>query len=80
MLFEIFYISLMTKLFGNNAFINISSYYILMLVAFLISNKLTEESKIIKIGGYINIGLWIVIFVIFTKYPLDSLIFIDPSK
>lgn len=80
MLFEILYISLMTKIFGTNSFINISSYYILMLVAFIISYYLNIDNKVIKIGGYINIALWIIIFFYFTSYPLDSLIFIDPSK
>ena len=80
MLFEILYISLITKIIGSNTFINVSSYYILMLVAFFISYHLDENNKIIKIGGYINIALWIIIFIIFTNYPLDSSIFIDPSK
>ena len=70
----------MTKIFGTNSFINISSYYILMLVAFIISYYLNIDNKVIKIGGYINIALWIIIFFYFTSYPLDSLIFIDPSK
>lgn len=80
MLFEILYISLFTKLFGSNTFINVSSYYILILVSFIISSKLKEENVIIKIGGYINIVLWLLAFIVFTNYPLDSLIFINPSK
>ena len=80
MLFEIFYISIMTHLFGINSFINISSYYILMFISYIISFNLDENNKVIKIGGYINILIWIFIFIYFTYHPLDSLIFIDPSK
>lgn len=80
MLFEIAYVSIMTKIFGSNAFINISSYYINILIAFLISYYLKKESKIIKIGGYINIFLWLIVFFYFTSYPIDSYIFIDPLK
>jgi hypothetical protein len=80
MLFEIVYVSIMTKIFGSNAFINISSYYINILIAFLISYYLKKESKIIKIGGYINIFLWLIVFFYFTSYPIDSYIFIDPLK
>ena len=80
MLFEIVYISIMTKIFGSSAFINISSYYINILIAFIISYHLNKENIIIKIGGYINIALWILVFFYFTSYPLNSYIFIDPLK
>lgn len=80
MLFEIVYISIMTKIFGINTFINISSYYILMLISYIISFKLNNDSKVIKIGGYINILLWVIAFFYFTYYPLNTNIFIDPSK
>ena len=67
MLFEIVYITITSKLFGNIAFVNVSSYYILILVAFIISYYLDSNNKIIKIGGYINIFVWILLFIIFTS-------------
>lgn len=79
MLFEIAYISLIMKLFGNVTFLNVSSYYILILLAYIISYKLNENSKIIYYGGYINIFLWLVAFCVFSYNPIDSYIFIDPS-
>lgn len=80
MFFEIFYISIMTHLFGINTFINVSSYYILILISYLISLKLDQNNKVITVGGFINLAVWIIIFIYFTYNPLDSLIFIDPSK
>lgn len=80
MLFELVYITLMTKIFGNNSFINISSYYILMLVGYFISYYLKEENKIILIGGYINIFLWLLAFAIFSYIPPKNRIFIDPTQ
>ncbi len=80
MFFEITFISIITNIIGINAFINISSYYILILISYFISLAINKENKIIKYGGYLNIILWIIAFVIFTYNPLDSLIFIDPLK
>ena len=80
MLFEITYISIMTKIFGINTIINVSSYYILMLIAFILSYKINTNSKVFKYGGYLNIFLWLVLFSIYTYKPLDTNIFIDPSK
>ena len=79
MLFEILYISIMTKILGINTFINVSSYYILILVAYLISYYLKDENKYIKIGGYINIFIWLIAFCVFTYLPPDNQIFINPS-
>ena len=79
MFFEIFYISLITHLFGIVTFINLSSYYILILVGYIISLKL-DDTKVIRIGGFINIFMWLIFFAYFTYYPLDSLIFLDPLK
>ena len=79
MLFEIVYIILMTRIFGNNSFINISSYYLLMLASYIISYKLKEENKIILYGGYINIFMWLIAFSIFSYYPLKSEVFKDPE-
>ena len=78
MLFEILFISLIIHLFGIVTIINLSSYYLLILLAFFLSFKLKEESKIIKYGGYINIILWLIAFSYFTYSPLNSNIFIDP--
>ena len=80
MLFEITYISIMTKIFGINTIINVSSYYILMLIAFILSYKINTNSKVFKYGGYLNIFLWLILFSIYTYKPLDTSIFIDPSK
>lgn len=80
MLFEITYISIMTKIFGSNTIINVSSYYILMLITFILSYKINTNSKVFKYGGYLNIFLWLVLFSIYTYKPLDTNIFIDPSK
>ena len=70
----------MTKIFGINTIINVSSYYILMLIAFILSYKINTNSKVFKYGGYLNIFLWLILFSIYTYKPLDTNIFIDPSK
>ena len=80
MLFEITFTSIILKTIGINAFINISSYYILILIAFLISKYLDENNKLILYGGYINIFIWLIAFAIYSYKPIDNFIFIDPSK
>lgn len=80
MLFEIVFTSIILKNIGINAFINISSYYLLMLGAYIISFYLNKESKILLYGGYINLFLWIIAFAILSYKPFNSFIFIDPSQ
>lgn len=80
MLFEIIYISIITNLIGNNAFVDISSYYLLILICYFLSLYLKEENKAIKIGGYINIFIWLIAFSIFSYIPPQTRIFIDQSK
>ena len=75
-----------TNIFPNiSEILNIISYYISMLIGFLIIYKLNTNEKIknIKLDSFIHIGeitilIYIFIFILFTYFPPNLGLFISP--